>query len=60
MLLPCFQIYRKVRFNSEMAHQSLQCLGQIASMNGPVFSDDTAETEYLANFLTEFLEFLSR
>ena len=51
-----FQIHSKVRFNSEMAHHSLQCIAQLASMNGNVFADEKVKTEYLGNFVQTFLD----
>lgn len=51
-----FTIHRKIRFNSEMAHHSLQCLSQLSTLNGPVLSDDKSRCEYLDNFTRAFLE----
>ncbi|RUS87296.1 hypothetical protein EGW08_004976 [Elysia chlorotica] len=32
-----FRIHQKARFNSEMAHHSMQCLVQLACLNGAIF-----------------------
>lgn len=58
-LFSCFKVHRKVRYNSEMAHHSLQCLAQLASLNGPVFPDDKARAQYLDHFLQAFLACLT-
>ncbi|KAL4233256.1 Exportin-4 [Mactra antiquata] len=54
-----FRIHQKVRHNSEMATHSIQCLTQLASLNGAVFTDDKSRTQYLTNFVESFLVFLS-
>lgn len=43
-----------------MANHCLQCISQLASLNGPVFPDDKAKCQYLAFFLGGFLPMLSR
>ncbi|KAK6169678.1 hypothetical protein SNE40_020678 [Patella caerulea] len=54
-----FKIHEKARFNSEMAHHSIQCLGQLASLNGSIFVNDEARTQYLQSFLDGFLHLLA-
>ncbi|XP_052239002.1 exportin-4-like isoform X2 [Dreissena polymorpha] len=53
-----FRIHQKVRHNSEMATHSIQCLTQLASLNGPVFLDDRARTQYLTVYIETLLQFL--
>ncbi|XP_069125670.1 exportin-4-like isoform X1 [Argopecten irradians] len=59
VLILFFKIHRKVRHNSEMAHHSMQCLTQLASLNGNIFADDKARCEYLATFIDGFLQLIS-
>ncbi|CAL1532791.1 unnamed protein product [Lymnaea stagnalis] len=54
-----FRIHQKARFNSEMAHHSLQCLVQLASLNGPIFTDE-AGPQYLSQYIEGFLQMLSQ
>ena len=54
------QIHVKVRYNPEMAHHSLQCLAQLATLNGQIFVDDKAKTEYLGHYLLTFLSIFMR
>lgn len=58
--LSCFQIHKKVRHNSEMAHHSMICVSQLASLNGHVFHDDDQKMQYLIKFVEGFLQLLSR
>ncbi|KAH9500213.1 Exportin-4 [Bulinus truncatus] len=54
-----FRIHQKARFNSEMAHHSLQCLVQLASLNGIVFTEETCH-QYLTQYIEGFLHMLSQ
>lgn len=54
------QIHSKVRHNQEMATHSLQCLSQLASLNGPVLPNQEACSKYLSNYLTNFLHFIQK
>ncbi|XP_041355105.1 exportin-4-like [Gigantopelta aegis] len=58
MLNMFFKIHKKARHNSEMAHHSMQCLSQLASLNGSVFADDKAKTQYLTVYTDGFLQLL--
>lgn len=49
------QVHRKIREDSDMAQDSLQCLAQLASLHGPVFPDEAAQVEYLARFIEGLL-----
>ncbi|ESO89303.1 hypothetical protein LOTGIDRAFT_106479, partial [Lottia gigantea] len=53
-----FKIHEKARFNSEMAHHSIQCIGQLASLNGVIFTNDESRKQYLQSFLDGFLHLL--
>ncbi|CAI9742263.1 exportin-4-like isoform X1 [Octopus vulgaris] len=50
-----FRVHKKVRHNSEMAHRSMQCLTQLASLSGPIFPNDAARTQFLASYIENFL-----
>ncbi|MEQ2157800.1 Exportin-4 [Goodea atripinnis] len=50
-----FSIHRKIREDSDMAQDSLQCLAQLASMHGPVFPDESAQVSYLAHMVEGLL-----
>nr|XP_031321573.1 exportin-4 isoform X5 [Camelus dromedarius] len=50
-----FTVHRKVREDSDMAQDSLQCLAQLASLHGPVFPDEGAQVDYLAHFIEGLL-----
>ncbi|CAG2254595.1 unnamed protein product [Mytilus edulis] len=52
-------IYKRVRYNSDMANHCLQCISQLASLNGPVFPDDKSKCQYLAFLLGAFLPMLA-
>ncbi|KAL3883791.1 hypothetical protein ACJMK2_030022 [Sinanodonta woodiana] len=54
-----FKLHKKARYNSEMAHHSMMCLSQLASLNGSIFPDDKAKTSYLHSYISCFLEFLT-
>ncbi|CAG5123634.1 unnamed protein product [Candidula unifasciata] len=53
-----FRIHQKARFNSDMAHHSMQCLVQLASLNGMIFSKDD-QSQYLTHYIEGLLHMLS-
>uniref|UniRef100_A0A8C7X7S9 Exportin-4 n=2 Tax=Oryzias sinensis TaxID=183150 RepID=A0A8C7X7S9_9TELE len=54
-----FTVHRKIREDSDMAQDSLQCLAQLASMHGPVFPDESAQISYLAHMVEGFLSMIN-
>ncbi|KAJ8785681.1 hypothetical protein J1605_007278 [Eschrichtius robustus] len=50
-----FTVHRKIREDSDMAQDSLQCLAQLASLHGPVFPDEGSQVDYLAHFIEGLL-----
>ncbi|KAK1797622.1 hypothetical protein P4O66_007918 [Electrophorus voltai] len=52
-------VHRKIREDSDMAQDSLQCLAQLASMHGPVFPDESAQVSYLAHLLEGLLNMIN-
>ena len=57
---PFVQIHKKVRHNAEMAHHSLMCISQLASLNGLIFTDDKARLCYLNMFVEGLLQLLTK
>ena len=43
-----------------MAHHSLQCLSQMASLNGRIFTGDKSKVTYLGQYMQALLELTSR
>ncbi|XP_035764903.1 exportin-4 [Neolamprologus brichardi] len=54
-----FTVHRKIREDSDMAQDSLQCLAQLASMHGPVFPDENAQISYLAHLMEGLLSMIN-
>lgn len=49
------KVHRKIREDTDMAQDSLQCLAQLASLHGPVFPDESSQVDYLAHFIEGLL-----
>eukprot|EP00070_Physeter_catodon_P046697 XP_028353591.1 exportin-4 isoform X5 [Physeter catodon] len=49
------RVHRKIREDSDMAQDSLQCLAQLASLHGPIFPDEGSQVDYLAHFIEGLL-----
>ncbi|XP_041739253.1 exportin-4 isoform X3 [Coregonus clupeaformis] len=54
-----FTVHRKIREDSDMAQDSLQCLAQLASMHGPIFPDESAQVSYLAHLVEGLLNMIN-
>ncbi|XP_054273696.1 exportin-4-like [Macrosteles quadrilineatus] len=54
-----FDIHWKIRDNPTLAHHSLSCLVQLASLNGPVMSSKEVQMNYICNYLQAFIRFVS-
>ncbi|XP_026074158.1 exportin-4 [Carassius auratus] len=54
-----FTVHRKIREDSDMAQDSLQCLAQLASMHGPIFPDENAQVTYLAHLVEGLLSMIN-
>ncbi|XP_031408071.1 exportin-4-like [Meleagris gallopavo] len=50
-----FTVHRKIREDTDMAQDSLQCLAQLASLHGSVFPDEGSQIDYLAHFIEGLL-----
>ncbi|OBS59807.1 hypothetical protein A6R68_09068, partial [Neotoma lepida] len=48
-------VHGKIREDSDMAQDSLQCLAQLASLHGPIFPDEGSQVDYLAHFIEGLL-----
>ncbi|KAJ3592518.1 hypothetical protein NHX12_007645 [Muraenolepis orangiensis] len=53
------RVHRKIREDSDMAQDSLQCLAQLASMHGPVFPNESAQVSYLAHLVEGLLSMIN-
>lgn len=53
--LTSWKVHRKIREDTDMAQDSLQCLAQLASLHGPVFPDEGSQVDYLAHFIEGLL-----
>lgn len=56
---PTLQVHRKIREDTDMAQDSLQCLAQLASMHGPIFPDESAQVSYLAHLVEGLLSMIN-
>ncbi|KAM6970209.1 LOW QUALITY PROTEIN: exportin-4 [Aplochiton taeniatus] len=54
-----FTVHRKIREDSDMAQDSLQCLAQLASMHGPIFPNESAQVSYLAHLVEGLLSMIN-
>ncbi|XP_038870331.1 exportin-4 [Salvelinus namaycush] len=54
-----FTVHIKIREDSDMAQDSLQCLSQLASMHGPIFPDESAQVSYLAHLVEGLLSMIN-
>ncbi|XP_064413937.1 exportin-4 [Latimeria chalumnae] len=54
-----FTVHRKIREDTDMAQDSLQCLAQLASLHGPIFPDERAQVDYLAHFIEGLLNMIN-
>ncbi|XP_060732169.1 exportin-4 isoform X1 [Tachysurus vachellii] len=54
-----FTVHRKIREDSDMAQDSLQCLAQLASMHGPIFPDESAQVTYVAHLVEGLLNMIN-
>ncbi|XP_069695986.1 exportin-4-like isoform X2 [Periplaneta americana] len=54
-----FTIHWKVRENPQLAHHSLNCLVQLASLNGAVFASKDVRVQYLASYMQGFLNLVT-
>ncbi|KAG2456356.1 XPO4 protein, partial [Polypterus senegalus] len=53
------QVHRKIREDSDMAQDSLQCLAQLASLHGSIFPDENAQVNYLARLVEGLLSMIN-
>ncbi|KAK7874402.1 hypothetical protein R5R35_001498 [Gryllus longicercus] len=54
-----FTVHWKVRENPGLAHHTMNCLVQLASLNGNVFASKEVRLQYLANYIRSFLNLVS-
>ncbi|KAL1506178.1 hypothetical protein ABEB36_005586 [Hypothenemus hampei] len=54
-----FQVFWKVRDVDELAHHSLNCLVQLASLSGGIVNNEESRMKYLNSYLVNFLNLIS-
>ncbi|XP_071481879.1 exportin-4-like [Diadema antillarum] len=54
-----FKIHSRTRLNPDLCHHAMQCLSQLATLDGPVFANDKAKSEYLTHFVRSLLQCLN-
>lgn len=52
--------YFQVRDVDELAHHSLNCLVQLASLSGGIVNNDESRIKYVHNYLMNFLNLISK
>lgn len=55
-----FGVYWKVREIPELQRKNLTCIVQLSTLNGTIFSNPQAKHQYILNYLTKYLQLLSR
>lgn len=50
----------QVRNIDELAHHSLNCLVQLASLSGGIVNNDESRLKYLNNYLVNFFQLISK
>ncbi|XP_030851230.1 exportin-4-like [Strongylocentrotus purpuratus] len=54
-----FKIHARTRLNPDSCHLAMQSLSQLATLDGPVFADRKAKSDYLAHFIRCLLQALN-
>lgn len=54
-----YRLHYKVRNLPDLCHHTLNCLTQLASLNGPVMTNQDVRVQYISHFLTQFVQFVS-
>lgn len=54
-----FTLYWKVRNNPQLAHHAMNCLIQLATVNGKIMETEAEKLQYLSNYMERFLNFLT-
>ena len=53
-----YRIHYKVRQLPDLCHHTLNCLTQLASLNGPVMANKDVRVSYISHYLTQFVHFV--
>ncbi len=53
-----YRLHFKVRSLPDLCHHTLNCLTQLASLNGPVMSNKDVRVQYISHYLTQFVHFV--
>lgn len=54
-----YRLHYKVRMLPDLCHHTLNCLTQLASLNGPVVANKDVRVQYVTHYLTLFATFVS-
>ncbi|XP_026810149.1 exportin-4-like [Rhopalosiphum maidis] len=54
-----FHIYWMVRDNPQFSHHCLNCLVQLSSINGNIWTDTNVRMKYMTNYLENFIKLVS-
>lgn len=54
-----FNVHWRIRDNPHLAHHSLSCLAQLASLNGPTIAEKENRTQYFSNYIQSFIKLVS-
>ena len=54
-----FRLHCKVRHLPDLCHHTLNCLTQLASLNGPCVANKEIRLRYVGHYLTQFLHLMS-
>ena len=54
-----FDLHMRVRHDSELSHHTINCLVQLSSLNGTVMTKKENRLEYLTNYVSHFLGFIT-
>lgn len=54
-----YRLHYKVRMLPTLCHHTLNCLTQLASLNGPVVANKDIRVQYVTHYLTLFASFVS-
>lgn len=54
-----YRLHYKVRHLPDLCHHTLNCLIQLASLNGPVMTNKDVRVQYISHFLSHFVQLVS-
>lgn len=54
-----YKLHFKVRLLPDLCHHTLNCLAQLASLNGPVMSNKDVRVQYISSYLTHLVHLIT-